>query len=239
VESFVIGADDVDPGPGAGAGSDLFAANVWPADVPGFREAVWKLFTSLRALSVDLLDVAALALGLEADFFRTRTDHSVVTMRGNWYQRRPDDELQPGQLQLGAHTDYGICTVLAADPGPGLQVVGPDGGWHDVEPLPGAFIVNLGDAMAVWTDDAWHSTIHRVVPTAIADGSRRRSFALFQDGNLETTLETLPAFLEDGRPSKYPRTTLGDHLQEKIHSGRTGTLATTAVQTTGARLGAP
>ena len=67
-------------------------------------------------------------------------------------------------MRLGAHTDYGIVTVLYADPVPGLQIVGPDGRWHDVVPEPGALLINLGDITAQWTNDRWRSTIHRVAP---------------------------------------------------------------------------
>jgi isopenicillin N synthase-like dioxygenase len=51
-------------------------------------------------------------------------------------------------LGMGAHTDYGIVTVLWADRVPGLQVLGPDGLWLDVQPADGALLVNLGDLTA-------------------------------------------------------------------------------------------
>ena len=68
-----------------------------------------------------------------------------------------------GQMRMGAHTDYGILTVLLADDVPGLQVF-RDGVWHDVSTPRGAFVCNLGDMLARWTNDRWISTLHRVVP---------------------------------------------------------------------------
>ena len=99
-------------------------------------------------------------------------------MRCNWYHRRSDEqELAEGQMALGAHTDYGILTVLAADPMPGLQVVDADGRWRDVLPLADGFVINVGDATAVWTNDEWRSTIHRVVPSATPGGRVRHQSA--------------------------------------------------------------
>ena len=88
---------------------------------------------------------------------------------------------------MGAHTDYGIVTLLWADPVPGLQILDGDGDWCDVQPAPGALLVNLGDLLARWTNDRWMSTMHRVVPPTDADGRlmRRRSAAFFHDGNAD------------------------------------------------------
>ena len=66
-------------------------------------------------------------------------------------------------MRMGAHTDYGILTVLLADDVAGLQVF-RDGVWHDVSTPRGAFVCNLGDMLARWTNDRWISTLHRVVP---------------------------------------------------------------------------
>ena len=137
-------------------------------------------------------------------------------------------------MALGAHTDYGILTVLAADPGPGLQLLDGDT-WIDVEPEPGAFIINAGDALAVWTNDAWRSTIHRVLPSKTPGGHVRRSIALFQDGNVDTVMECLPTCHSVDNPPKYAPITLGQHVLNKIDGGRFSQL-TDAQQTIGERL---
>ncbi len=52
-------------------------------------------------------------------------------------------------FSAGAHTDYGVCTILATDEVPGLQVC-QDGEWHAVPHLPGALVVNTGRVMERW-----------------------------------------------------------------------------------------
>ena len=51
-----------------------------------------------------------------------------------------------GVYGAGAHTDYGMLTVLVTDGTPGLQIHA-DGKWNPVQPIPGTFIINLGDML--------------------------------------------------------------------------------------------
>ena len=50
-------------------------------------------------------------------------------------------EPEKGLLACGAHSDYGMITLLATDDEPGLQIY-VDGVWKDVPPKKNAFIVN-------------------------------------------------------------------------------------------------
>jgi isopenicillin N synthase-like dioxygenase len=67
-----------------------------------------------------------------------------------------------GVFGAGAHTDYGMLTVLATDEVPGLQIY-QGGHWVDVLPIPGTFIINLGDMLERWTNKEFKSTLHRVI----------------------------------------------------------------------------
>lgn len=231
VEGFVCGAEDR---ASANPGDPAFAPNRWPAD-GALRSALWPYYLRARALSEELLAISAIALSLDESFFVPHIDHANVTMRANFYERRAEDgTLSEAQMALGAHTDYGICTVLLADPGPGLQVLTPDRQWCDLLPEHGALIVNVGDAMALWTNDRWPSTIHRVVPAPTLGGRPRRSIALFQDGNPDSTVACLPQCTID-RPARYEATTLGAHVAAKVASSRTGQ-RTGALQTTAGRI---
>jgi isopenicillin N synthase-like dioxygenase len=215
----------------------VFAANIWPDRPAGMRAVVEEYFAAAKALADQLTEIAAVALDVPPAYFAERTDRSVDVLRINHYRRRPADPAPaPGQLRMGAHTDYGILTVLLADAAPGLQIVGPDGGWHDVLPLSDGFVVNLGDALAVWTNDRWKSTLHRVVPPPIgATGeARRRSYAFFHDGNLDAVIECLPSCCGPDNPARYAPITLGQHIMNKLLGPRT-MQQSTAVQTVGER----
>jgi len=236
-EAFVVGAERYVAGdPYYEAERERsFAPNIWPERPERFREVTSRYFAEVSDLSRTLLDVAALGLGVDRDVFASATDRSVETLKCNWYVRHTDElGLEPDQMGLGAHTDYGILTVLLADPVPGLQVIGPDGEWRDVLPLEDGFVVNVGDALAVWTNDLWTSTIHRVVP-GLPGAVQRRSFAFFQDGNLDAVIECLPSCRSEERPPRYPPITLGRHLQDKIRGGRLQRPLEEAIQTTGER----
>ena len=210
VEAYVMGAADVE-------GQH---PNIWPIGRPSFEATMWAWLTGAQGLTSTLGEVAEDALGLDPGFFAARTTNAVVTMRANYYRRRPTDpNLSDAQMALGAHSDYGLFTVLLADEGRGLQVLDGEDRWRDLEPAPGALVINVGDALAVWTNDTWRSSIHRVLPPSEI-GRARRSIALFQDGDPTVSLAPLEIFVSSTRPARYPATTLGEHIAAKIAGGR-------------------
>jgi isopenicillin N synthase-like dioxygenase len=101
---------------------------------------------------------------------------------------------------------------LLQDETGGLQVQGKTAGeWIHATPIPGAFVVNLGDMIARWTNDRFRSTVHRVVNVS---GRERYSVPFFYSGNPEQVVECLPSCLDRGEAPKYPRTTVEGHLRE-------------------------
>ena len=218
----------------------LFAANIWPHEVRRLRPALVAYMDAARSVADTLMAVYAMALGLPEGYFAAFTTHSTDTLRVNHYQTQPGDpDLEAGQLGMGEHTDYGMCTVLFADQVPGLQIVGPDGRWHHVAPSDGALLINLGDLMAQWTNDRWRSTLHRVLPPErdATHVRRRRSVAFFHDGNHDALIECLPTCLPAGASPKYAPIRAGDHLMAKLMGPRLLT-ASNATDTTGGRLDA-
>jgi isopenicillin N synthase-like dioxygenase len=197
----------------------LFAPNIWPAEMPALQAAVMAYFNAAMQVAFRLTEVFAAALGLPEGWFRPHVDRATLALRILNYERRPAEAPpRPGQMRMGAHTDYGMVTVLSADAVPGLQVLAPDGCWLDVSPVPGALLVNLGDMTALWTNDRWRSTLHRVVPPpAGTDGrAKRRSAAFFLDPYYDALIECVPTCRSSTEAPRYAPVVAGEHLIQKI-----------------------
>ena len=237
-EAFNIGEEVVDYTDPFYAAQErgAFAPNIWPTEPADLRRALVEFFQSARDVALTLTEIFAIPLGLPAGWFSPFVDRSTTTMRTIRYEHRADDsEPLPGQQRMGAHTDYGIVTVLFAEPVAGLQIVAPDGQWIDVIPGDDALVINLGDLTAQWTNDQWRSTVHRVVPpTGTGEAGVRRSAAFFLDGNWDAVIECLPTCTSATNPPRYLPVTAGDHLMAKLMGPRL-LRASDAVDTSGDR----
>ena len=174
----------------------------------------------METLAARIMTLFAAALKLPDDYFADVIDYPVSALRALNY---PEVAVAPapGQLRAGAHSDYGSLTILLPQPGSkGLQIERRDGSFIDVPPIPGAFVINLGDLMARWTNDRWVSTVHRVInPTTAADArARRQSFAFFHQPNWFAAIACIPACLAPGEAPKYPPVLSGPYLMGKFRS---------------------
>jgi isopenicillin N synthase-like dioxygenase len=191
----------------------------WPQSLPEFRPAMEAYYTAMAQLVVRIMRHFAVALQLPIDFFDSRIDRHTSALRVLNYPAL-DAPPQPGQLRAGGHTDYGTVTVLKADAAPGGLQVQLDGEWVPVPVVENSLIVNLGDAMARWTNDRWRSTLHRVVvpPAEVAATARRQSIAFFHNANWDALIECIPSCLKQGESPRYAPVTAGDHLMSKFRS---------------------
>lgn len=196
--------------------------NIWPAEIPGFAAAVQAWFDAAGGVARTLVRAFGRALGVGDDGLTAFTTHSIDTLRMvNYRLPSADMAVEPNQLGMGAHTDYGIVTVLWADQVPGLEVLGSEGMWHPVQPAPGALLVNLGDALARWTNEQWISTMHRVAAPVVGGVLvPRRSAAFFHDGNVDAVIAALPSCIDAGSPAVYEPVTVGEHLRAKLAGSR-------------------
>ena len=210
-EGFYIGEELAEDHPRVLAGRFNQGPNQWPAQLPAFQPAMQDYYTAMLALSERIMAGLALSLDLPEDFFADFCEEPLCTLRLLHYPPQPSKPL-PGEKGCGAHTDFGGITILLLDDKPGLQVWDAKGeSWINAKPIPGTFVVNLGDMIARWTNDLYRSTLHRVVNTS---GAERYSVPFFYSGAPSHEVRCLPVCLQDGEAAKYPATTVEEHLQE-------------------------
>lgn len=219
-EHFSVGPMAQPPG---GPGDDpiaraSFTPNLWPQRPDGFQAAWTAYYHAMEKLSQRLLTLFAEALDLPRGFFDDKFDHHPSVLRANLYPEQTTEPL-PGQLRAGAHTDYGILTILLTDRAAGgLQVRTRTGDWVDAVSPADGFIVNIGDLMMHWTNDRWISTLHRVAnpPRAVAHAARRLSVPFFCNANHDALIACIPTCLAAGEQPKYPPVLAGAHRMAKF-----------------------
>ncbi|MBV8169330.1 MAG: isopenicillin N synthase family oxygenase [Alphaproteobacteria bacterium] len=209
-ESVLFGLDLPDDHPMLSTGLNNHAPNPWPEGLPGWREDVRAYFDTMDALARSLLRGMALSLDLTEDFFEPGFALQMSSVRLLHYPPHPTAH-PDRELGAGAHTDWGLITILTQDGTGGLEVQLPSGQWIAATPIPGTFVVNVGDMMARWTNDLYRSTRHRVLNRS---GGDRYSIAFFCDPNHHTRVACLPSCTGPDRPPRYAPTTCGEHLAE-------------------------
>lgn len=167
-----------------------------------------------------LLGAFALALGQPATAF----DGIVGTTPNNLIKiiRYPGRDATGDDQGVGAHKDGGFLTLLLQPDRGGLQVEAEDGRWIDAAPVPGTFVVNIGELLEMASDGYLKATVHRVVtPPA---GTERLSIASFLRADLDATvpLIDLPPDLAGGRRgvTRDPQNPLFRNVGENVLKGR-------------------
>jgi len=211
-ESFDIALEVPADDPDVLAGKVLYGPNQWPDGNAAFRSALEDYHAAMIALSHHLLHAFALALGLEETYFDGMVDKPLATLRVLHYPPQ-FGEIDDRQIGIGAHSDYECFTILAQDTVPALQVLNAGGAWIAADPLPGCFVVNIGDQMARWTNDLFASTVHRAINRS---GKDRYSIPFFFGPNYDTVVEVLPSCVDEGHPAKYPPVSSGDYVNGRF-----------------------
>jgi isopenicillin N synthase-like dioxygenase len=198
-ETTVFATDFAPDHPQVKAGKQFYGQNQWPADLPGFREAIEDYMAAMEVMGKSLLPVWALALDLPEDFFEPYFRNCYTYFRMAHYPPNPS----PGENEfaLGAHADTGFMTLLPAAEEEGLEIMDKDGIWFRPKKVEGVIHVNIGQFLERWTNDRFMATPHRVVIPKSAD---RYTIPVFVNPDLEPVVECLPTCCGPDNPPKYP-----------------------------------
>jgi len=194
----------------------MAGANVWPSDdCPGFRHACLEYYHAAMGVGRALLPLFALALELPETYFADMTKNSAAIMRTLHYPLQdghPDvDDETPG---IGAHTDFECFTILWQQPDiQVLQVMNSEKRWINAPPITDTLVINIGDQLALWTNDMFKSTVHRAMNKS---GKERHSIGLFFGTDYHVNIEPIPSCVSADRPAKYSPITAGDYVNKRL-----------------------
>lgn len=170
----------------------------WPEYPLELREALEEYAKDVEKLAFKLLGLVALSLGLPENRFHGFFEDQTSFIRLNHYPPCPVPQLALG---VGRHKDGGALTILAEDDVGGLEVKRKtDGEWIRVIPTPDAFIINVGDIIQVWSNDAYESVEHRVM---VNSQRERFSIPFFFNPAHYTDVKPLEELTNEQNPVRY------------------------------------
>lgn len=172
-----------------------YPANRWPAEIPELRAVSTRYTDHMVRVSHEVLTMLAGVLEIPDDYFTSRARRATWTQNVNWYPPLTAvGAVQPGQMRVGPHYDFGTLSLLDRQLGVGgLEVWSTEGGWGAPGYDPGALAVILGDLMNRWTDDRWRALRHRVLPPSPeAPDEELFSLVFFFEADPDTMVTPLP-----------------------------------------------
>uniref|UniRef100_A0A516IJU6 Fe2OG dioxygenase domain-containing protein n=1 Tax=Turnera subulata TaxID=218843 RepID=A0A516IJU6_9ROSI len=178
-------------------------------------------FFSLTDLSRKIMRGIALALSGSPDEFE-----GDITGDAFWVLRiigypglssTNGHDAPENDIGCGAHTDYGLLTLVNQDEDiTALQVRNMSGEWIPAPPIPGTFVCNIGDMLKILSNGLYDSTLHRVINNS---SKYRVCIAYFYEPNYDAAVEPLDICIQKtGGISKFGKAVYGEHLVSKVQT---------------------
>ena len=201
LEAFDFGHEDIAAGDGD---------NCWP-DVEDFRSTTSQCWSGLHQVAGQVLELLALAAGIERDFFRSNCSSRALNSMRLLHYAADNPRQDERNVGISAHTDFECITLLYQD-APGLELQSNAGDWWDAGTSDGRLIVMLDDMLERWTNGYFTATGHRVRETT----ERRFSIVLFVAVDDDVTVAPLKPFVSRENPSRYAAIKPSQHLQKEL-----------------------
>jgi isopenicillin N synthase-like dioxygenase len=196
------------------------APNLWPAEVPGFREYGYGLYEALDQLGSRVLRALALHIDLPEDYFADKTQFGNSILRPIHYP--PIEQADIPNVRAGAHEDINFITLLVGASAAGLEVLTREGEWLPITTEGDAIVVNIGDMLQRLTNHVYPSTTHRVTNPPGSDARKPRySVPFFLHPNPDVVLDPVATCISADNPSRYDTSiTSHEYLQQRLREIR-------------------
>jgi isopenicillin N synthase-like dioxygenase len=190
--------------------------NLWPEELPRFRQVGYDLYLALDQLGSQVLGALARHIGLPENYFADKTDNGNSILRPIHYPPITAPDIP--NVRAGAHEDINLITLLVGASAAGLEVLSRKGEWVPFTADADTIVVNIGDMLQRMTNHVYPSTTHRVVnpPGALAR-QPRYSTPFFLHLNPDVVIDVLPSTITADNPSRYPEPiTAHAYLEQRL-----------------------
>ncbi|GMH30178.1 hypothetical protein Nepgr_032021 [Nepenthes gracilis] len=189
----------------------------WPSSPSDLRNMAVAYSKETRHLFLMLMEAILESLGLrdpatrmaedqeDDSILKEFTDGSQI-MIANFYPPCPEPDLTLG---MPPHSDYGFLTLLLQDEVEGLQIQ-YEGEWVTVEPIPNAFVVNIGDHLEIFSNGRYKSVLHRVL---VNREKPRVTVASLHSLPFNSMIQPSPKLIDSMNPRRYMDTDFATFLE--------------------------
>ena len=196
--------------------AEFMPENLWPSEVPEFKQNMYGLYTALDALGSTVLSALALHIGLSENYFADKTDNGNSILRPIHYPEITNPDIP--NVRAGAHEDINFITLLVGASAAGLEVLSRNKEWVPFTSDADTIVVNIGDMLQRLSNHVYPSTTHRVV-NPMGEGARKPRYSIpyFLHPNPDFLIKTLPQCISAENPDRYVVSITGhEYLMERL-----------------------
>lgn len=195
-----------------------YPPNIWPDEIPEFREVTTEAFRALEKTGSYILQAIALYLQLPEHYFDDKVYRGNSILRPiHYYPIENPAEVPADAVRAAEHGDINLITLLMGASADGLQVLRRDGKWIPITALPDQLVVNVGDMLERLTNKKLKSTIHRVInPPRSLMNTPRYSIPFFMHPRSEMSLAALPQCVDAENAKIWEDITAGEFLDQRL-----------------------
>ncbi|XP_030502221.2 flavonol synthase/flavanone 3-hydroxylase [Cannabis sativa] len=184
----------------------------WPKNPPSYREVNEEYGKYVKEVGDEILK--SLSLGLELEESRMKEavggEEIEYMMKINYYPPCPRPDLALG---VQPHTDLSSLTILVPNDVPGLQVFHHNH-WIDVQYIPNALVIHIGDQAQIASNGLYKSVLHR---TTVNKSKVRMSWPVFLEPPAEFVVGPIPELLTQDNPPKFKTKLFKDYAYCKLN----------------------
>ncbi|KAL3687405.1 hypothetical protein R1sor_013714 [Riccia sorocarpa] len=186
-----------------------------PSQPPSLQSTIEAYVEAMDGLSREILGLLSEGLGLPQTTLAVYmgSSHGVRT---NYYQ--PTQNVLEKVFSVSPHTDPGALTLLLTNDVSGTQVK-KDDRWVQISPVPGSFLVNVGDQIEILSNGRYMSVEHRGVPH---ETQHRLTLATFTHPVPSTVVGPIPLLLDESHPQLYKTQTYSSYFGSFSTKGLVG-----------------